>query len=192
MGKSKKMQLLFYGLIPVGIISLYFSIKFSQKAFSGNIIFEIPYTQKSGSFSIEKPGTYSIWHKGQFFTKAPLDEFKPEITNTSTGEKIKLSSNLFRPNANNGLTARMELFRFDAPAGNYTLNLPEGSSISGVENSLIKMVPARKTDIAQYFIQVRESRPFYQIIFGIVLLTVSGLLIIFGLVFGILSPQIFN
>jgi hypothetical protein len=191
MKKSRKMQLLFFSLIPIGLVLLYLSINFAKKAFSGDILLEIPYTQKSGEFSINESGTYSIWHKGQFFRKAPLDEFKPEITNKSTGEKARLTSLLLRPNANNGLTARMELFRFEAPAGNYVLNLVKGSSISAIENNLLKLVPAPKVDSNNYFIQLRESRPLYQIIIGIVILTLSGLIIIGGLVFGILANQIF-
>lgn len=192
MNKSKKMQYLFFSLIPVGLILLTYSIKFSQKAFSGSLLLEFPYLQITGEFTIEKPGTYSIWHKGPFFRKAPLDEFKPEIIYNSTGEKLKLSSNLFRPNTNNGINARMELFRFKATPGNYKIKLESGKSISRVENTLLKLIPAPNVKPEDYFIQVRECRPFYQVIFGILFLTISGLLIIGGLIFGILSEEIFN
>ncbi len=96
-------------MIPFGILILIFSIKLLQKSFSGEIILEMPYSQKSADLMIPKSGHYSIWHKGQFFRKAPLDEFRPEITSKSNGEKIKLSSLLLRPNTNDGKTARMEL-----------------------------------------------------------------------------------
>ena len=185
------MQVLFFCLIPVGIVILVFSLRFVKKTFSGDIILEIPYSQKSAEFILAKPGKYSIWHQGQFFRKAPLDEFKPEIINKSTGEKIHLSSLLFRPNANNGKTARMMLYRFFAPSGNFILNLTEGSSISGVENSLISLIPARMVDYDKYFIQVRESQPLLFIILGIIMIVLSGLCIIGGLVIGILAGQIF-
>ena len=74
------MQALFFCMIPLGILILIFSIRLLQKAFSGEIILEIPYSQKSAELMISKSGYYSIWHKGQFFRKAPLDEFRPEIT----------------------------------------------------------------------------------------------------------------
>ena len=190
--KSKQMQFLFFCLIPVGILLLILSIKFVRKTFSGNIILEIPYTQKSAEFTLTSPGNYSIWHRGQFFRKAPLDEFRPEIISRSTGLDMKLNSSLFRPSSNNGRTARMELFRFSAPAGEYTLQLSEGSSISGVENSLIRLLPVKMVDYEKYFIQIRETRPIFQMLIGIALLTISGLLIIGGLVIGILSDQIFS
>ena len=192
MNKPKKMQLLFFLLIPVGIILLIFSIKMVRNTFSGNIILEIPYLQKSAQFELTKPGTYSIWHKGQFFRKAPLDEFRPMILDELNSREIRLSSILFRPNTNNGSTARMELFRFSAPAGKYRIELVEGSSITEVENRLIKQIPAKMVDLDKYFIQVRKSQPLILLIAGIVLITLSGLCIIGGLVMGILSGQIFK
>jgi hypothetical protein len=162
-----------------------------KKTFFGNIIIEIPFTQKSAEFILPASGNYSIWHRGQFFRKAPLDEFIPEIVNQATGSEIKLSSLLLRPNQNNGKNARMELFRFSAPAGKYTLKLIPGSSISGVENSIINLVPAKMVDYNKYFIQVRESQPTFLVIVAIVLIALAGFCIIGGLVLGLLADQIF-
>lgn len=190
--KSKQMQFLFICLIPIGILILILSIKYVRKTFSGNIILEIPYARKSAEFTLTSPGNYSVWHRGQFFRKAPLDEFRPEIINRSTGLNVRLNSFLFRPNSNNSKIARMELFRFSAPAGEYILQLSEGSSISGVENSFIRLSPVKMVDYDKYFIQIRETRSIFQMLIGIALLTLSGLLIIGGLVIGILSDQIFS
>jgi hypothetical protein len=190
--KSTKMQILFFSLIPLGIIILIFSVKLVQKTFSGNIILELPYLCKSSEFVLTKPGYYSVWHKGQFFRKAPLDQFKPEIISKLTGLKIKLWPSLFRPNANDGRTARMELYRFTAPAGEYKLELTEGSSISFAEKSIISVVPARMVEYDKYFIQVRESQPRFVAMIGIGLIALAGLCIIGGLVFGILADQIFT
>ena len=187
MKRSKNLQFLFLSLIPVGIVVLIFSIDLVKKTYSGNVILEIPYNRKSATFILDNPGGYSIWHKGQFFRKAPLDEFRPEITDLSTGLKIKLSSKLFRPNANNGRNARMEIFRFSAPPGRYLLELKEGSSISGVENSLIGTIPAGMVDYDKYFIQVRETPPLLLSLAGIVMIVLGGLCITGGLVFGVLS-----
>jgi hypothetical protein len=186
------LAIIFFCLIPVGIVILLYSIKLVRKSFSGDIILEISFTQKSADFVITKPGNYSIWHKGQFFRKAPLNQFKPVIINKSTGDKIWLSPSIFRPNSNNGVTARMELFRFILPAGKYRLELDEGSSISGFENSIIRYFPVRQADLDKYFIQVRESQPSIFVIFGIILISLAGLCIIGGLIFGILADQIFN
>jgi hypothetical protein len=178
-------------MIPAGILILILSIKILQKNFSGNIILEIPYSRKSTELIITESGYYSIWHKGQFFRKAPLDEFRPEITNKSTGEKIKLSSLLLRSNTNNGKTARMELFRFSAPAGKYVLELAAGSSINLAENALLRILPVKMVDYDKYFIQIRETIPVFYVLVGIVLAAIAGLCMIGGLVFGILADQIF-
>jgi hypothetical protein len=181
------MQVLFFLLVPVGVILLVFSIKLIRKSFSGNIIVEIPYSQKTAEFTVLKPGNYSVWHKGQFFSKAPLEEFRPRIIDRSTGTDIRLGSLLFRPNANNIRNSRMELFRFTVPAGDYILELGVGSSVSGLENTLIGLIPAKKVDYDKYFIQVRESQPLFLTLLGIALIVLSGLCIIGGLVLGILT-----
>lgn len=184
---SKTMQFLVLGLIPVGILLLIFSIRLVKKTFSGKVIVEIPYTMKSAEFILDKPGNYSIWHTGDFFRKAPLDKFRPEITDQSTGSEIRLYPCLFRPNANNGRSARMEIFRFSAPPGKYLLELKEGSSISGLEQNLIDRIPARMVDDDKYFIQVRESQPTLLTMLGIGLIAIGGCCAITGLVLGILS-----
>lgn len=188
--KKSKMQLIFFSLIPVGIIILILSIRLVQNTFSGNIILEVPYSQKSADFEIPESGNYSIWHKGQYWSKAPLDEFRPVITNKTTGERPKLTSLLFRPNSNNGVTARMEIFRFSAPAGEYTLELAEGSSISGIENAFLKRFPAKMVDLDKYSIQIRQSQNLFKVLIGIILMALAGFCIIGGLVMGILIKSI--
>ena len=186
------MQFIFFSLIPVGIIFLILSINSVRKTFNGDIILNLPYLQKSSQFVLTRQGNYSIWHEGQFFTKAPLDEFKPEITNRLTGQKLRLIPSLLRPNANNGKSARMELYRFTAPAGEYFLELNEGSGISAIEKNIINMIPAKKVDHDKYFIQVRESQSRIKAFIGLFFIGIGGLCIIFGLVFGILADQIFK
>jgi hypothetical protein len=180
-------KFLLLGLIPVGIVILVSSIKLVKKTFSGNVVLEIPYALKSAEFILDKPGYYSIWHRGSFFTKAPLDQFRPGITDLSTGLPVKLSSRLFRPHANNGRSARMELFRFSALPGTYRLELKEGSSISRAEERVINAIPSGKVDYDHYFIQVRESQPALLSYFGIAMIALGGCCIIGGLVSGILS-----
>lgn len=64
----------------------------------------------------------------------------------------------------------MELFRFSAPAGKYVLELTEGSSINMAENTLIRLLPVKMVDYDKYFIQIRETKPVFHILAGIVLL----------------------
>lgn len=185
-------QVLFFGLIPVGVYVLIKAIKMMRRTFSGSIILEIPYSLKSSDFEISRTGVYSIWHKGHIFRKAPLDQYKPVIRNTLTNEEIMLIPSIFRANTNNGFTARMELFRFSAPAGRYNMVLAEGSSISMFDRGITRLFPLKMVDYENYYIQVRESQPFYYMMIGILLLIIAGFFIIGGLVFGILADQLFT
>jgi hypothetical protein len=177
----------FFALIPVGVVVLILTIRLLKKSFAGKVISEVPYAQKVSFFRIKQPGVYSIWQKGQFFRKLPVDQFRPVIINNVTEEKVPLIPSLFRPNSNDGNIFKMELFRFTATSGMYRLELTEGSSISGVESFISRIFPAKKADLSQYYILIRESQPFYFVIIGILLLCLAGFMMIGGLVFGILD-----
>jgi hypothetical protein len=178
--------------MPVGAFLLYKSIMLVRKSFSGKVLLELPFIQKSATFEITESGVYSIWQKGQYFRKLPVDKFKPVIYNESTRERIALFPSIFRLNSNDGKTARIELFRFSATPGKYSIDLAEGSSITKLESVLSSIFPAKKADVDKYYILVRESQPLYYIIIGIPLIAIAGILMIGGLVFGILADQIFR
>jgi hypothetical protein len=183
-------RVLFFCLVPVGIYLLVVSIGLVRKGFGGKIIVELPFATRRVNFSIPKPGSYSIWQKAPLFQKVPVDAFKPVITRQLTGEKVPLSASFSRASRNDGSTGRMELFTFPAAAGDYTLELTEGSSISALERFAGKAIPAREVAPGQYFIQVRENPPFYYSVVGIPLIVVSGLLIVGGFVLGLLAHQL--
>ena len=179
-------RFIFFALIPIGVIVLILAIRLVKKSFAGNVISEVPYAQKVSFFRIKESGVYSIWQKGQYFRKLPVDQFRPVVYN-EMGDGISLSPSLFRPNSNDGITFKMELFRFTAGPGMYRMELTEGSSISGVERFISRIFPAKKADLSKYYILVRESQPFFFVIIGILLLCLSGFMMIGGLVFGILN-----
>jgi hypothetical protein len=183
-------RILFFCLVPIGIYLLIISIGLVRKGFGGEIIVEIPFTTRRANFTIPKPGSYSIWQQAPLFHKVPIDAFRPVITHQSTGEKVMLSASLSRASSSDGSVGRMKLFTFLARAGDHTLELTEGSSISALESIVVKAIPAREVTARQYFIQVREDPPSYYSIVGIPLIVVSGLFIIGGFVLGILAHQI--
>jgi hypothetical protein len=180
-------RFIFFALIPLGVIVLVLAIRLVKKSFAGNIISEVPFAQKVSFFRLTESGVYSIWQKGQFFRKLPVDQFRPVVYNNVSEEKVFLFPSVFRPNSNDGKIFKMELFRFSAGPGMYRMELTEGSSISGVESFISRIFPAKKADLNQYYILVRESQPFYYVIAGILLMCMAGFMMIGGLVFGILD-----
>jgi hypothetical protein len=160
-----------------------------RKGFNGKILVEFPFLTRRVNFTIPKQGSYSIWQKAPLFQKVPVDAFKPVITHQLTREKIILSPSHLRASSNDGSVGRMELFTFTAIAGDYILELTEGSSITALESIAGKAIGGRPVDTAKYFLQVRENPPFYYTIIGIPLIILSGLCIVGGLVLGILAHQ---
>lgn len=178
-------KLLFISLSIIGIFLLIQGIKLLMKSFNEKIIVEIPCSCKMQNFEITKNGAYSIWQKGKLFQKAPIDKFKPVITNESTGAVVELSGSVFRTQVNNLSTGRTKLFSFVAPAGTFKLELEEGTSVSRLEKALASIVPAKSMNPASYFIQIRESKPGFFVVFGIILLIIGFGCIITGIILAV-------
>lgn len=70
-------RILFFFLVPFGIFILVKTIRMIKGVFTGEVITEIPFTQKEVEFEISRPGVYAIWQKGQLFRKTPVDKFRP-------------------------------------------------------------------------------------------------------------------
>lgn len=183
----KSFQLLFFLLIPIGVIIMFKAIRILKKSFAGDVVAEFPFSQKGADFEIIRPGVYTIWQKGQYLRKMPLDKFRPVIHDKSTKDTIPLTAPLFRPNIVKTGTVQMEIFRFKAETGRYHIELAPGSSISALESFFTSLVPAKDASLEKYFIIVKESQPFLTLLSGIMLLVVSALMITGGLVMGILS-----
>lgn len=182
----KLINYLLFLLIPLGALILLKAIRVVRNGFAGQVLLEVPFRQKTGDFEIKEPGVYAIWQKGEYFRKLPVDQFRPVITNIQTKEQIRLIPSIFRPNSNDGRMVKIELFRFSADPGTYTLEIGPGSSVSALEGFVSKLFSARKVNLDHYSLLVRESLPFYMFIAGLLLLLLGSFCIIGGLVAGIL------
>ena len=183
-------RILFFCLVPIGLFILVKTIGMLKGVFSGEVIAEIPFTQKEVVFNIVRPGVYAIWQKGQLFRRTPVDKFKLKLNTMPSGQDVSLPISFFRPYLNGMDTGRMEMNRFSAESGKYRLSVVEGTSVSLFEKIALSLFPAKPVDYSQYFIQVRESRPVYYILTAIPLCTVSAFFMFGGLVAGFMAPNI--
>lgn len=183
-------RILFFCLVPIGIFILIKTIRMLKGVFSGELIAEIPFTQKECMLDIIRPGVYAIWQKGQLFRRTPVDKFQLKLTKVSSNENIALPKSFFSPYLNGMNTGRMEMNRFSADSGSYRLTIVEGTNISIFEKLAFSLFPAKPVDYSQYFIQVRESRPIYYMIASIPLFALSCFCIVVGLVRGLMAPDI--
>jgi len=186
------LRILFFCLIPIGIVALITGIKLVRKSFYGNILFEIPYSQKIGQFSVLKAGTFSIWQKGQLFKRAPFDRFRPHIYNELTNEELQTSFSLFGLRSNGFSTGRTEIFTFYAPIGNYKIELKEGTSVPKIQVLISKILPFDPFDLTKYFIQIRETQPKIFVFLAIPIIFFGVFGIIGGFVLGLLADKILN
>jgi len=182
-------RILMFSMIPIGIFLLVKVIRMLKKTFNGKIITEIPFQQKSSTFELPESGHYAIWQKGQLFRKTPIGDFKLQIQDES-GTIIRLNPTWFSVHKNGWDTGRSELKKFTAPAGKFTLSILDQTDSNFLRKMLKDTLPVKPVDQNCYFIQIRESQPVYCFLIAIPLLTLSGFLMIIGLVAGLVGPQI--
>lgn len=186
--------LLFFCLTPVGFFLAYKAYKLGRTFFdSNNIIVEMPFSKQEIAFKLEKDGKYSIWQKGKQLSKTPVEKFKPQITNTDTNKIIPISISILRPHVNGFTWASTELFNFRATAGNYKLEITNGSSIGMLEKMVSKpfLLFASDFDPDKYFLQIKKRLNPLRVVGLVWLIIFSIAFITGGLVLGLTAEQIF-
>jgi len=184
-------RILFFTLIPLGLLILIKAIKILISAFNGQVLLRLPYNDNIGAFTITKAGYHSIWQKGPMLKKTPLAKFRPHIRNTVTGEVIPIHRSIMSPRSNSFSNGEMEIFTFHAPKGNYEMSLVAGSSISSVLRLVGSALPLPDMDTSKYSLEIRESQSQFLTFLAIplILLGIAGMA--GGLVLGLVAEQIF-
>jgi len=102
------MEQLFYLLIPLGLCLFYLGIKYTIRFGRAKMLYEMPYVNKEGTFTLERAGTYGLWLSGKMFTKAPIGEFGFNLVDEKTGRTIPLFLSIMRARVNGITHSRME------------------------------------------------------------------------------------
>jgi hypothetical protein len=153
------MKQLFYLLVPLGAAMLIFSIRGVIGVVKAKLLYEQPYIEDSGSFTVTEAGNYGIWLNGKQFGKSPYGEFGLQLSIKETGEMIPLSRSLMRTTVKGFGTARMELYTFHADAGNYTLRRTDEANLGDRMLSGIGKVLSRyPVDYAQFSFRIYPHR----------------------------------
>lgn len=66
------------------IISIKYVIRFAKS----EMIYEMPYSRGTGTFTLAARGKYGLWISGEKFKKAPLGEFGLTLVNRDTGQSV--------------------------------------------------------------------------------------------------------
>jgi len=185
-------RILLFCLIPIGIFIMVTAIRLLKQTFNGTIIAETPFTQKEVDFTITETGSYSIWQKGIIYRKLPIGTFAIKIIN-QFNKTIPVHRSFFSPQINGYYEGRMEIYHFIANSGKYTMKL-ETITPSTFVRAISALAPATVKPInpAEYFIQVRKSRPVYYMFIAIPLLILAFFFIVGGFIMGLLADQVFN
>ncbi|MDE4455714.1 hypothetical protein [Psychrobacter sp. DAB_AL62B] len=185
------LKILLFCLVPVGLFILFKGIMLLRNTFTGKVLLDLPYLDRVGCFTISKSGIYSIWQKGPLFKKTPIAKFRPQIRNTSTDQVINLSDSLMSPRSNNFSSGSIEMFTFNADAGDYELKLVAGSSVSSFQKIIGDVLPLADMDLKKYAIEVRKSQSQWLTMLSIPIMLLGFTCTLGGFVLGLLADQIF-
>ena len=156
------MEQLFYLLIPLGLCLLYLGIKYTIRFGRAKMLYEMPYVNKEGTFTLERAGMYGLWISGKMFTKAPIMRTRV-----------------------NGIThSRMELYTFDAVPGTYRLSITEDPFVlDAVMKKVGDKVIKGAIDCNQFNIQIYTHTSFvlrfisiWMIALGLIIAVLGGVL----------------
>ena len=176
------MKQLCYLLVPLGAALIIFGIREVIGIVKVKLLYEQPYIEESGSFTVTEPGNYGIWLNGKQYSKSPYGEFGLQLSIKETGEMIPLSRPLMRTTVSGIGTARMELYTFYVDAGNYTLTRTGDASLGDrLLSNVGKVVSRKPVDYARFSFRVYPNR---SIAFGFAYgfcITLGFMLINFGL-----------
>lgn len=150
------------------------------------MIYEMPYVNKEGTFTLERAGTYGLWLSGKMFTKAPIGEIGFNLVDEKTGRTIPLFLSIMRARVNDFTHSRMELYTFDAVAGTYKLSITEDPFVlDAVMKKVGDKVINGTIDYNQFTIQIYTHTSF-------VLMFISIWMIVLGFISAILGGVLPN
>ena len=185
-------QILLIAAMPLEIYILVKGIKILRKAFHGKIILELPLSEFTSNFKLEKSGMYSIWWQAGFLTSVPVHLFKPKINNKNSIEAVSLNTSLLSPRTNNFDIACLEVYTFRTKKGDYSIEMVEGSSVNYFQTEVANYFTSnKKFDFSKIKIQIRESQSQFMTLLGIPICLIGGGGLLLSFVLSLLADQIF-
>ena len=186
-------RILLIAAMPLEVYILIKGIKILRKAIHGKIILELPLSELSSNFTLNKSGIYSIWWQASFLTNIPIHLFKPIIKNYDTLQTVPLITSFLSPRTNNFDIARLEAYTFKTKKGNYSIDMVEGSSVNYFQTEVANYFSSnKKFDFNKIKIQIRESQSQFKTLLGIPICLIGGGGLIVSFVFSLLADQLFK
>lgn len=156
------------GLLIAGVGLLIQGVRQLLKFVGGPVLLKLPLTQKNGQLVVVRAGEYAIWQSGATLQRVPVSMQMPIITEQQTGQTVLVQPIFSSVRVNTGGEGRIQLFGFWAKAGTYTLEWSTNSLSADARTP--------------YFLQIRERKPVYWLVGGVLLLIVGAACLIASLI----------
>ena len=142
-------------MIPLGLLLLVLSIKYTVKVYTVTAIHDMPYRTDKGVFTIQTAGRYGVWLNGNRFKKSPLGMFGLQLINCETEKEVPLRTSYIPASVTKVIDARLELYTFYAKPGTYQLLFNDKPSrIVKIFGTIRRYLISSDDDYSTYSIRV--------------------------------------
>lgn len=173
---------LFFLLIPIGLCLLVVGIRNTVRLANPEKVYELPYVDEKGTFTIDEPGKYSVWLNGKLLQKIPIGEFGLSLTNCETRLSIPLYKPLLPARVNGFKIGRIELYDFKADAGTYSLERTNFASMSDRMRQSVGHILLRKPiDYNQFSFQLYRQTSKVALSLSIIGIVIGFITFILGI-----------
>ncbi|MCR5077387.1 MAG: hypothetical protein K6A82_05035 [Prevotella sp.] len=177
-------------LIPIGLCLLAVSIRSTVRLARPEKVYEMPYADRKGTFTIGRTGKYSVWLNGKQLQRMPIGAFGLLLTNCDTRQAILLSKPLLPAHVNGARTGRVELYGFEADAGTYVL---ERNDLAGtgdrVRQSVADVFSRKPVDSSLLSFQVYRQTSKVALFLSIVGIVIGFMAFGLGILFPVIFPR---
>lgn len=185
------MQILFLLMSFVGMILLFFGVKWIVKLFQLKDVVEFPIVEGIKEFEINKTGLYAVCIVGGAYIKYS-EGFNIQILNVQNGKQLDLKENSLKPIFRKKVGTGVEYLQFNIQhIGRYKIEIHHAEKLI-VKKSMLKikqLFPSQSLDSIEILIQ--GKMPVGEYISGIVFLVLGANMALWGVILGI-NPNLFG
>ncbi len=180
---AQALQIVSFCLVPVGAFLFIKGFKLLRTFVATNILLDMPFAQAHATFLIPESGDYAIWQSGKKVNKVPLDMPPISIQKVPGGEAVRIARSFGNMHVSSGTSGRIQVYHFWAAAGQYQLAFTEAFANQTPQKTL-GIFTRKPLDLSAHHLQIREKRPGWMIVAGVLLLLLAFACVVGGLVTG--------
>lgn len=148
-------------MLLAGLACWGFVFKCLYIMFRTRIVVDLPLNEQFKAFKLTEKSGFAVWEEGPMLKKSAMAFSTPQIINTDHQQPVKLSRSYGNATKTSFTRASRLVYFCELDAGNYVLEVREGSSLGRLDqamtNTIESVVTVPKAPVSEYRIQLRKS-----------------------------------